>query len=125
MIAQERRAAALREWLLAILRFAVTRDQTDLAAVRSMAYALDRLGSHPDTTSFTFFATSSRAFCRAIAEQDDPHRATILRRELARIDDPRLRRTLEAAIEVTPDVVPKVKKKRDNSSLWKGLSPAR
>ena len=124
MPSQEWPARKVREWLLAILRFAVTLDQADLAAVQAIAIAMDRLGSHPDATTFAFFARSSAEFGHAIANKDDPNSIALLRRQLARIDDQRLRRALEAALDCEQRIARRTGK-RDGGSLWKGLTPTR
>ena len=95
----ERRTKQVREWLLAILRFAVTLEQTDRATLVAMAKELDRSGSRGDQTAFAFFVRTSTTFCNAVADKDDPKRVATLRHHLSRIDDHRLRRALEAAIE--------------------------
>lgn len=124
MSSQEWPAQKVREWLLAILRFAVTLDQADLAAVHAIAIAMDRLGSHPDATTFAFFTRSSVEFCHAVANKDDPNSIAVLRRQLARIDDQRLRRALEAALDYERRIARRTGK-RDGGSLWMGLTPTR
>lgn len=124
MSSREGAARKVREWLLAILRFAVTLDQADLAAVQAIAIEMDRLGTRPDTTKFAFFAKSSDEFCHAIVNKDDPTSVARLRRHFARIDDPRLRRALEAAVDCDHRAARRTAK-HDNSNLWKGLTPTR
>lgn len=124
MSSQEWPAQKVREWLLAILRFAVTLDQADLAAVQAIAIEMDRLGSHPDATTFAFFTRSSVEFCHAIAKMDDPNSIAVLRRQLARIDDRRLRQALEAALDCGQRTARRTSK-RDGGGLWKGLTPTR
>lgn len=124
MSSQEWPAQKVREWLLAILRFALTLDQADLAAVQSIAIEMDRVGSHRDATAFAFFARSSAEFCHAIANRDDPNSIVLMRRHLARIDDHRLRRALEAALNCEQPTARRTDK-RDRSNLWKGLGPTR
>jgi len=89
----------VRDWLLAILRFAVTLEQTDRVTVLVMAKEMDRSGSRVDQTPFAFFVRTSTEFCNAIAYKGDPNRVGALRDHLRRIGDLRLRRALEAAIE--------------------------
>ena len=124
MSSQEWQAQKVREWLLAILRFAVTMDQADLAAVQAIAIEMDRLGSYPDAATFAFFSRSSAEFCHAAANKDDPNSIVLLRRQLARIDDHRLRRTLEAALECEQRTARRTGK-RNSGNLWKGLTPTR
>lgn len=96
------RARKIRDWLLAILCFAVTLEQADKATVLAIADEMDRSGFRVDNTAFAFFARTSTALCRAIADQDDPQRNVILRRHINRIDDSRIRRALAAAIDLQP-----------------------
>jgi hypothetical protein len=90
----------IREWLLAILRFAVTLEPSDRAAVLAIAAEMDRLGCPRETASFAFFVRTSRDFCGNIAGQDGPERTAALRSYLAAIEDIRLRRAIEAALEL-------------------------
>ena len=96
------RAKKVKDWLLAILRFAVTMEQADQSTVLAIADEMDRSGFHVNKTAFTFFGRTSSALCRAIADQDDPQRVAILRRHIGRIEDYRLRRALAAAIDLRP-----------------------
>jgi hypothetical protein len=115
----------VRNWLLAILRFAVTLQQADRAGVLAMAKDMDRRGVGVASTAFAFFARTSNELCDVIADRDDPKRVTTLRRHLGRIDDRRLRRALEAAIEFggTHQMVRSANKlrKRGAQDLWEGL----
>jgi hypothetical protein len=86
--------------LLAILRFAVTLEQTDRAAVLAMAEKMDQLGWYANATAFAFFIRTSTELCDAIADRDDPKRIAVFRRHLKRIEDRRLRRALEAALHI-------------------------
>ena len=57
------------DWLLAVLRFAVTRDEADRSAVLVLAEAMDRSGASPARpSSFEFFRRSSIELCRAIVD---------------------------------------------------------
>jgi len=94
------RAKKVKDWLLAILRFAVTLEQADKFTVLAIADEMDRSGFRVNNTAFTFFGRTSSALCRAIADQDDPQRVAILRYYINRIDDHRLRRALAAAIDL-------------------------
>lgn len=119
------RTMKVRDWLLAILRFAVTLEQTDRATVLAIAEELDRAGSLG--ASFSFFIRISTELCNAIADKDDPKRVATLRSHLDRINDQRLRRAFDAAIEFedTCQIASSVHKirKRGNQDLWKGLRP--
>jgi hypothetical protein len=61
---EERRTKKVRDWLLAILRFAVTLEQADRATVVTMAKEMDGFGSR-DQTAFAFFVRTSSEFCNA------------------------------------------------------------
>jgi hypothetical protein len=119
---EESHRKKVRDWLLAILRFAVTLEVSDRAAVMMIAEHLDDTGSRLERTGFCFFSKTSTEFCGAIVDRNNPQAASRLERHLRRIDDPRLRRALEAAIAYEPNS-PAVKKSiREN--LWKGLLPS-
>jgi hypothetical protein len=68
----------------------------------------------------SFFRRTSGEVCAAITALEDPRRATILKDHIARIDDPRLRRAFQAAVNLergTP-TAPYEEKRRD---LWASL----
>ena len=90
------RTRKVREWLLAVLRFAVTLEPADRTTVLAIAEEIDRSGL--PTVSFAFFVRTTTELCHAIADIDDPQRIAILHRHLKRIDDPRLQRAFGAAI---------------------------
>ncbi|MGZ5811960.1 MAG: hypothetical protein ACXWKA_20120 [Xanthobacteraceae bacterium] len=96
----EWQARKVEDWLLAILRFAITLNDTDLSLVRVLADDMDRLGVVSARTAFGFFERTSIELCRAIAARNDPNSLPVLRRHLARIDDPRLRRAFVAVTEI-------------------------
>jgi hypothetical protein len=95
---QDWRASRIREWLLLLLRFAITCDPKDQAAVFAMADEIDALGQQWRPSAPSFFRRTSGEVCKAITARDDPKRASILKRHIARIDDPRLRRAFQAVI---------------------------
>lgn len=118
--AEEWRTRKVRDWLLAILRFAVTLDPADRAVVLAMAYDMDRAGLRVAATPFAFFGKTSTEFCNAIADKDDPNRAATLHRHLQRIDDQRLRRAFEAVTEFDRPATNSKAGNRDRRDLWKG-----
>ena len=130
-MAKERTSAAMldapaRDWLLAVLRFVVTRDQADRSTVLALAEVMDRFGPSP-AHSFEFFRRSSIELCRAIADSADPRRADIIRGYLKQIDDQRLRRAIEAAAELASEARQQETgaRRRPNDrqrELWKGLT---
>ena len=93
-------ARKIRDWILAIVRYALTLDGLDEHTVLSLAEELDGLGSIPGGVAFTYFRRASRDVCTAIAHPEDPNRTAILRRLLAAISDGRLRQTTAAAIDL-------------------------
>lgn len=95
-------AQKARNWLLAILRFAVTLDPADRAAVLKIAHELDRPRTDWTRANFAFFTRTSLDFCNAISDKNNPERTAILRRHIARIEDSRLKRALEAAVDWEP-----------------------
>jgi hypothetical protein len=94
------RAALVREWLLLLLRLAVTHDANDEAAALAMADQLDSLGLQWRPSRPTFFRRTSEEVCQAITATDDPKRASVLRKHLRRIEDRRLQRAFAAAAEL-------------------------
>jgi hypothetical protein len=115
----------IRQWLFAILRFAVTLEQTDRAATLAAAAEIDCRGSATADSGFTFFARTSAKLCDAIVAKDDPEAIAMLRAYLRAIEHPPLRRAFAAALDL--DSIPTNPHKPFNRSrdyLWKGL-PAR
>jgi hypothetical protein len=99
----------VRDWLLLLLRFAVTREQSDQSAVFAMADELDALGMRwPPVTSRFFLRTSSEV-CQAITAVGDRRSNAVLQSHIARIDDPRLRRAFQAAVDLAPTTEPQAK----------------
>lgn len=95
---QDWRAGRIREWLLLLLRFAITWDPKDEAAAFAMADEIDGLGLQWRPSVPSFFRRTSREVCEAITALDNSKRAAILKAHLARIDDLRLRRAFHAAV---------------------------
>jgi hypothetical protein len=115
----------LREWLLLLLRFAVTRDASDQSAVLAMADELDSLGLRWRPAAPSFFLRTSNEVCEAIIAVGDGHNNPILRRHVARIDDPRLQRAFRAAVGLRGTSWPPQQSAQDKGNkyrdLWKGL----
>jgi len=119
---EKRQARNVRDWLLAILRYAVTLEQSDRAAVTTIAEDLDGAGSKRGRTGFCFFSRTSSEFCSAIANRNDPQAANALAHHLRLIDNLRLRRALDAAIgDAPPTATPRLPKRSNLEGLWKGL----
>ncbi len=113
------RAGRIREWLLLLLRFAITRDPNDEAAALAIADEIDALGLRWRPSAPSFFCRTSGEVCKAIVAPHDAKHAAILKKHIARIDDARLRRAFQAAVEPEQSSSSTAKKKpRD---LWAGL----
>ena len=112
----------LRAWHLAILRFALTRENADRLGVLMTANEIDRLGRPDDAgPDFSFFRRTSAELCAAIPRHQDGDDA-VLNRYLAEIDDARLHRALAAALDAPPPKPDLVRKPlRLNRGLWRGL----
>jgi hypothetical protein len=95
---QDWRAKQIREWLLLLLRFAITRDPEDELAASIMAEGIDSLGRLWGKAVPTFFRRSSNEVCQAIRAPDDPAREPILKTHIRRIEQPELRRAFQAAV---------------------------
>jgi hypothetical protein len=117
------RARTLRAWQLAMLRFAVTRDNADRLAILAIAREIDRLGPERDgKPDFGFFRRTSAELCAALLQPNELS-ATLLRQYLARIDDDRLKRAFAGAIEADQTKTsPVTKPFRRDERLWRGLS---
>jgi hypothetical protein len=126
----EWRSKKVRDWLLAILRFAVTLRDEDRSAVLVAAEEIDRLGkSSEDQSVFKFFRNTSIEICSAILEKQNSRGSAVLRLHLNRIEDCRLRRAFAAAIKFgdssqTIKSAGKIRKP-GGQDLWKGLRPPR
>src|SRR5215475_8270755 len=118
----EPHAMMLRAWQLALLRFAVTLDNADRLAVLAVANEIDRLGRrHAQAPKFGFFRRSSTELCGAMLQRNQAADAT-LREYLARIDDPRLKRAVVAALAIDQsEPVPIKRRTGPDSDLLRGL----
>ena len=116
-------AGTLRAWHLAILRYAVTRDNADRLAVLRIAHEIDRPDPrHDGRADFEFFRRTSLELCAAILQPDEGSSA-VLQQYLARIEDDRLKRAIAATIDTArPTVSPVRKPTGRGNDLWKGLS---
>jgi hypothetical protein len=110
----------VREWLLLLLRFAITRELEDQMAAYAMADEIDALGLHWRPSGPRFFLRTSHEICAAIVEPATQRRTAILRRHALRIDDVRLREAFEAAVRVHTSAG-RVKRMDLRRDLWRGL----
>jgi hypothetical protein len=111
----------IRDWLLSILRFAVTLEQCDQAAVMSLAAEMDRLGSGTSQSRFGFFTRTTTNFCACIVAKGQVEKAAEPRLHIKRINDDRLRRAFEAVL-FDKRIEPAPSRKLDREDLWKGLA---
>ena len=110
----------LRTWQLALLRLAVTRDESDRLNVAALATELDRLGGDAEDSLHFFRRTSSR-LCAALTGQRQGAEAT-LECFCRQIEEPRLRLAFAAAIGMTQsDPAPARVGPKRNADLFKGL----
>ena len=121
--AMEWYVGTLRAWHLAILRYAVTRDNADRLAVFRIAREIDSLEPRQDgRADFDFFRRTSAELCAAILQPNAGASAN-LQQYLARIDDYRLKRALAAAIDASePAMLPARRAVGRGNDLWKGLA---
>jgi hypothetical protein len=117
---QDWRAAQVREWLLLLLRFAITRDRKDEVAALAIADELDALGQQWRPSTPSFFRRTSAEVCKAIIAPDDPRRMYILKKHIARIDDPQLRRAFQAVADIEQTSASALFKAK-RQDLWRGL----
>lgn len=113
----------LRAWQLALLRFAVTLDESDGLNVAALGAELDRLGGDA-ADSLHFFRRTSTQLCAAILGQT-PNADATLDGFCKQIEETRLQLAFAAAIGMTlfNPVPPQVRPKQ-NPDLFRGL-PAR
>ena len=113
----------IREWLLLLLRFAVTREPADRFAVLSLAEELDSVGPWWRPAAPSFFQRTSEEVCAAIGAAGGAQNVAVLQRHVTRIDDARLRRAFAAAVGFQrPNPQRAMKRARRKAlDLWKGL----
>jgi len=113
----------IREWLLLLLRYAVTREAAERFAALTLADELDSVGVWWRPSAPSFFRRTSQDICMAIDTAGWAPSAAILHRHIARIDDPRLRRAFAAAVGLNLAAQStKIAAKGKRANLWKGLS---
>ena len=115
----------VRDWLLAIVRFAITLESVDRQTVLAVAQEMDGLGFLPGRSCFSYFVRTSTDLCRAIADRDDPGRTATLRRHLAAIADRRLRQTTAAAVDLEGARQARLSAARSESASGRSQAAAR
>src|SRR5438874_2208369 len=113
--AQDWGTRQVREWLLLLLRFAVTSDAKDQSAALALADEIDACGLQWRPSAPSFFRRTTNELCKAITTLDDPKSVAILKRHLARIDAPALRRAFQAAVNMDERTASSTRRRRD---LW-------
>jgi hypothetical protein len=111
----------IREWLLGILRFAVTLEQRDQAAVMCLAAEMDRLGASTTQSGFSYFSRTSTKLCDCIAAKHDFEKLAELCLHIEKIDDRRLRRALKGALFAKGNKSVR-SRQPDREYLWKDLA---
>lgn len=86
----------VRDWMLGLLRFAVTHEPADQAAALALACEID---SRHGWGGFTFFQRTGAAICRAILVRDREGNR-ILAEHLRRVEYLRLRQAFAAAVGI-------------------------
>jgi hypothetical protein len=110
----------IREWLLGFLRFAVTLEQRDRAAVMCLAAEMDRFGASTTQSGFSYFTRTSAKLCDCITAKHDLDKLAELCLHIEKIDDRRLRRALEGALFAKRKSARS--RQPDREYLWKGLA---
>jgi hypothetical protein len=119
---EERQQQQIADWLLAILRFAVTRQEPDRMSALTMANDMDRPSAHAESNSFAFFANTTKELCDVIANEHTPQRLRVLRQHLGRIGNRRLRAAIEAATGLQErGTAATAHPESVRAYLWKGL----
>jgi hypothetical protein len=113
----------VREWLLLLLRFAITRDAIDGAAAETAAGPLDA-AAFQGTPSFNYFVRTTREVCKAIADPRNEHNSLILQKFVTQIEDRRLKAAFRACLELPDNSAPRPRRRaawRERQDLWRGL----
>ena len=88
----------IREWLLLLLRFAITREPADWSAALAMADELDSRDPRWRPAAPSFFLRTSNEVCEAILAAGNRHANQVLEKHAIRIHEPQLRRAFRAAV---------------------------
>jgi len=119
------RERQIREWLLLLLRYAISHDAADQNAAFSFADELDSAGVWWRPRSPSFFRRTSQEVCAAIRSGATPTNA-ILRKHIARIDNPRLKQAFAAAVgfQMASNLQQQSTqhRTRKRAALWRGLT---
>jgi hypothetical protein len=112
----------IENWLLAILRFAITQDETDRIAMMAAAANMDRPGKHSTQSDFSFFVRTSKEISDLIAGNNSSAKIAALRQCVRETGNERLWRALEAVLEIArPATEPPKRRHQYADDLWRGL----
>jgi hypothetical protein len=119
----EQNRQKIDDWLLALLRFAITRGTADRTAAVEFARLLDAAKTRAIRPG-TFFVRTTVEVCQAIDWANDRSRILVLRRHLARIENPRLGSAFRVAVGLEASDAPRSSRASSRACLWKGLPPS-
>lgn len=115
----------VQEWLLLLLRFAITREPSDQASALAMADELDSINVRWRPAAPNFFLRTSNDVCEALLGTKIGNENAVLHRHASRIADLRLKQAFEVAAGLHADTRPRQQdaksKKRKVRNLWEGL----
>jgi len=123
IVSRNWREKKIRDWLLLLLRYAITCEAADRSAAQTFAHELDCVGLSSAAPSF--FRRATQEICAALLTADRPQQAEVLRKHISRISDPRLQRAFIAAAGLeSSNSEPKSpsRGKRKKPDLWRGLA---
>ena len=113
----------VQDWLFLVLRYAVSREARDRAAVLELAAKMDTLSEHGEQETFRFFRSYSERLCAAIVAPDMPgHRETLMA-HARRIGQSPLQQAflLICRLEAREKVMSRAGRTNSRSELWRGL----
>lgn len=113
----------VQDWLFLVLRYVVSREARDRAAVLELAAKMDTLDKQREQETFRFFRSYSERLCAAIAAPDMPGQRETLMAHARRIGQSPLQQAflLICRLESREKVVPRAGRRSSRSELWKGL----
>lgn len=112
----------LQNWLLLLLKLAITQDQADRSAAIEMAAELDSCTKSP---TFGYFSRTNREVCDAITQGGTDHSKAPLLRYASQIENLRLRRAFLGAVGISEQHPTKPSRstvrRMPSTDLWRGL----
>ena len=114
----------LQQWLLLILKFAITREETDRTEILEQATALDSLNGNQVAT-FRYFTQTSCELCDAIRHSETEPSKARLKQYASNIDNPRLRQAFLGTVDLHEQALPQRSharlKQMRSAALWRRL----